>query len=91
MFYVVCYDISNDKRRNIVAKVLENYAVRVQESVFEIICDEEIIKEILNKLEPIVDKKEDSLRVYTICSSCLKKITVIGVGEVTKDIEVFVV
>ena len=35
MIYVISYDIDDDKRRNKISKVLEEYGVRVLESVFE--------------------------------------------------------
>ncbi|MCS7231165.1 MAG: CRISPR-associated endonuclease Cas2 [Elusimicrobiota bacterium] len=91
MFYVISYDITDDKRRNKVAKVLENYALRVQYSVFEIVCNKNIIEEILLQLESLIDKNEDSIRVYEVCECCLKKIKILGIGEVTKDLEVYVV
>ena len=35
MFYLVCYDIVSDYRRNKVSQLLEGYGIRVQRSVFE--------------------------------------------------------
>jgi len=35
MFYVISYDVSDDKKRRKLAKYLESYGVRVQYSVFE--------------------------------------------------------
>jgi CRISPR-associated endonuclease Cas2 len=35
MFYLVCYDVVLDRRRNKVAHILEGYGLRVQKSVFE--------------------------------------------------------
>jgi len=34
-FCVICYDLSDNRERARVAKVLENHMVRVQKSVFE--------------------------------------------------------
>jgi len=36
MFLVITYDISNNKARTKIVKILESYGFRVQESVFEI-------------------------------------------------------
>lgn len=91
MFYVISYDITDDKRRNKVAKILESYACRVQYSVFEVICEEEIIKKIISELKHVIKEDEDSIRVYSLCNSCVKKAIVFGVGEVTKEVEVYVV
>ena len=35
MFYLICYDVVNDRRRNRVSRLLEGYGLRVQKSVFE--------------------------------------------------------
>ena len=37
MHYTVAYDITDDKRRNRVAKILKDFGTRIQYSVFE--CD----------------------------------------------------
>ena len=46
MFYLVCYDIVSDTRRNKVSKLLESYGLRVQKSVFECVLDEQQYKSI---------------------------------------------
>ncbi|MEM4368187.1 MAG: CRISPR-associated endonuclease Cas2 [Candidatus Anstonellales archaeon] len=91
MFYVISYDITDDKRRNKVAKILESYACRVQYSVFEIICNEEIIDKIASELKNVIKENEDSIRIYSLCNSCVKRVIVFGAGEITKEIEVYVV
>ncbi len=90
MFVVVSYDIVDDKRRLKVAQKLEDYGTRVQYSVFECIVDEDKFKEMLNKLNYLIEE-EDSLRFYRLCESCLKRIKVFGMAEVTKDEEVYIV
>lgn len=91
MFIVVSYDIVDDKRRNKIAKELENYGTRVQYSVFETILGEEKFKELLPNLNSLLDENEDSLRIYYLCESCLKKTKVYGVGEISKDEEIYIV
>ncbi|MCS7179855.1 MAG: CRISPR-associated endonuclease Cas2 [bacterium] len=91
MFIVISYDIQDDKKRYKVSQILENYGTRVQYSVFECIIEEEQLKEIQEKTSNIIDKKNDSIRFYKICEGCLKKIEIIGIGEVTKDLDFYVV
>lgn len=90
-FYIVSYDIVNTKRRNLVAKCLENYGTRVQYSVFECKLDLEMYKTMQQELEKMIDVTEDSVRFYALCNSCEKKITILGCGEITKDEDVYVV
>lgn len=91
MFTIVCYDIVSDKRRNKVAKKLKDFGGRVQKSVFECILDEEKFKKMVNVITPLLDGEEDTLRIYRICNDCKKKTEVYGFGEITEDVEVYVV
>jgi CRISPR-associated protein Cas2 len=91
MFIVISYDIPDDKRRIKAAKQLENYGKRVQYSVFEAILEEEKLKEMCEKLVSIININEDSLRIYGLCNSCLKKTKLYGVGEISKDEDFYIV
>lgn len=90
MFYVVSYDIPDDKRRNAVAKTLLDFGARVQYSVFECIMDDGLLQELINKLSRIIVEEKDKIRIYDLCSKCEEHITVLGNGEVTKDKEVYI-
>lgn len=90
MKYVVTYDIMSDKIREKVADCLEDYGDRVQLSVFETDIDAGQYQKMVSRLEKLVDKKNDSVRIYPVCSSCLEKAKIIGLGEFLKDREVIV-
>lgn len=82
-FYVVSYDIVDDRRRARVAKILADYGDRVQYSVFELLLRKaEQLTEMERRLSRVVDTKEDSIRIYSLCASCLKRVRIIGRGEV---------
>jgi CRISPR-associated protein Cas2 len=66
MLYVIAYDISDNRRRNKVAKVLEGYGKRVQLSVFECDMSEKLLLELKTKLRKKVHAEEDSIRFYAI-------------------------
>lgn len=89
MFYIVSYDIPDDKRRNNVAKVLLDFGDRVQYSVFECIMDDMLREKMTSRLRKII-KEEDSIRIYTLCAKCEKTIMVLGSGKITKDENVFI-
>ena len=91
MFIIVCYDIASDKRRNKVAKKLKDFGERVQRSVFECILEDEKIKHLIKVITPLLDGEEDTLRIYKICKDCKKKTEIYGFGEITKDVEVYIV
>ncbi len=90
MFVVIAYDISNDKRRNKVAKLLLDYGNRVQYSVFEAELTKELLDELIRRVKPYINEKEDSLRIYKICNRCLEQITLIGNAELLLPEDVFV-
>ena len=89
MFCVVSYDITDDGRREKVAKTLLDFGTRVQYSVFECIMDDEALTRLGLKLGGIVSA-EDSVRIYTLCARCEKTVSVLGTGKVTKDENVYI-
>ena len=83
MMLVVAYDvdttnIGGDKRLRKVAKLIERYGSRVQNSVFEVILDPAQLVKMKSELEKIIDTKEDSVRIYRLGSTYQNKIEVIG-------------
>ncbi len=81
MFYVVSYDIADDRRRNRISKYLQSYGIRVQFSVFEMELSKEQSGIMKKGLKKLIEKKEDSIRVYQICADCRTKIESIGVDK----------
>ena len=80
--YFISYDIANPKRLGKVAKTLENFGLRVQFSFFQCEMEPRILEQLRDELLQIIDLKKDSLRIYPICSDCLKKTDSIGTGSV---------
>ncbi|TYQ16296.1 UNVERIFIED_CONTAM: CRISPR-associated protein Cas2 [Acetivibrio alkalicellulosi] len=70
--YLICYDISIDRKRRKVENILKDYGVRVQLSVFEcLISSRDLIKlseEFIN-ITPYLSKA-DSIRIYEQCTHC---------------------
>ncbi len=91
MKYAIAYDISDDKRRRHVVKILMGVAYRVQKSVFEGILSSDEIKEITTKLADIINPKQDSVRFYPLCESCNSKINMAGTGIMIEKINYIVV
>jgi len=91
MFILVSYDIIDDRRRNKVANVLKNYGERVQYSVFECILEKDRVEKLIETVNKLINKQEDSVRIYQICDACLRKTRVCGVGKITEDREMFIV
>lgn len=92
MFFLVCFDITDDRIRYRVVKVLKGYGMRVQKSVFE--CDnltEERFLRMKNGIEELIDHGEDSVRYYLLCRGCIRRIEYSGTGELPKNADFRVV
>ena len=63
MRYVVCYDITRDRTRNRVRKLLNGYGERVQYSVFECPIDAKQLCQLRSKLAEFALEGKDSIRV----------------------------
>ncbi len=85
MFYIVSYDIPDTPRRTKIAKILEDFGDRVQYSVFECLLEKELLEKMVDRLDKVVNDKEDSIRVYALCANCEKAIKIMGQGEVSKE------
>ena len=83
MFYSICYDITDDKRRNRVADILLNFGDRVQYSVFEAELDIRNLERLVDLVADAMKLDEDSLRIYPICEQCKAKIQIVGIGRIT--------
>lgn len=82
-FYILAYDIANDRRRQKIARLCEAIGDRVQESVFEAYLTAAELEKLLKKTAKVMKPAEDSLRVYTLCAACRGKIAAHGLGRVT--------
>ena len=87
MKYVISYDVVDDRRRGRVVKALLGYAHRVQKSVFEGLFSGQEIVELREKLEKLIEPKEDSVRIYPLCGTCEPKVLISGQGCRIEEIE----
>ena len=91
MFYVISYDIPDDRRRSQLAKVLKGFGTRVQYSVFEAHLNKRQYEELKRAVERLIEPAEDSVRYYALCSACVGRVEVPAVGDVTSDPQTIVV
>lgn len=74
IFCVIAYDIMDDRRRNRVIKIIEQYGIRVNYSVFECMFTNVQFKNTQEKIAKLIKFKEDSVIYYPICVDCFSKI-----------------
>lgn len=76
-FCVIAYDIADNRRRERVAKTLEECATRIQHSVFECHLTEREILGLAERLEQFVTA-EDQLRIYPMPQTAMREIIAMG-------------
>ena len=73
MHLLIPYDISDDKRRRVVDKILSHYGTRVNYSVFEVELSKPKFRKLIIALENNTHKKHDHVRIYVLGKESLKK------------------
>lgn len=83
--YVIAYDVSHRRRLYRVAKALEGWGVRVQESVFECWLTQAELTEIKRTLRRLIHPQQDRIRYYPLCPKDREYVRFLGDGELTRD------
>lgn len=78
MRFVVSYDVTEDRSRTKIAKLLIGVLNRVQYSVFEGEADERELTAVVERALSYLDPENDSLRVYRLCAACARQVTQYG-------------
>lgn len=68
--WVLSYDITDDRRRAAMSRILEGAGERVQYSVFECRLRPTGLNRLLQELVPLLLDEGDSLRCYPLCRRC---------------------
>ena len=77
MLHLIAYDVSNVRRLRRIARVCEDYGVRIEKSVFECNLDGRAFQELWSKLAGIVTEA-DSIIDYPIGLLDQRKILTLG-------------
>ncbi len=78
MLTLLAYDITDPKRLSRVARVCEDFGVRVQYSIFECRLEEAEFTEFWLRLLGQIDENEDRLVAYKIDARCAKETLTAG-------------
>lgn len=84
MNMLVAYDIAHERRLVKVAKILGDYGVRVQKSIFEVsIPSRRIMETMKGRIEKVIDHDEDGVKYFPLCGKCAETVEIIGQGVFT--------
>lgn len=91
MLVLVTYDVATigpggQKRLRKVAKICQNYGLRVQNSVFECQVDSTQFTKLKLELAGVIDSNQDSLRFYQIGTNYKTKVEHLG-AKPTLDVD----
>lgn len=87
--YLVCYDISDPRRLARVFKLMKGNGIHLQYSVFHCSMTWQSLLELKEKLNWIINEKEDDVRIYPLPSE--EKLIVMGCGDRVPDgLEIFI-
>jgi len=81
MLILVSYDISDNKRRNKIAKTLLDYGERVQYSVFECNLNQKLQNTLEKELKKIINAEKDSIRIYPMRADSAAQVKVLGLAK----------
>ncbi len=91
MFVLVAYDISDDRRRTRVMKLLQGYGQRVQYSVFECDLTPQQYAALRRELRSRLHDRADSVRYYTLCRACVATVEAANSPAVATSPSLYVV
>lgn len=89
MNMIVAYDIADPKRLTRVARIVSDYGVRVQKSIFEVMVSDRVFAEMKTRIEKVIVPEEDGVKYFPLCEKCAGTVEIIGQGLFTDPDEEF--
>ena len=86
MIDIIAYDIADNKRRLRVAKTLESWGYRIQESVFQLRLDTATLARVRSSLAALISDADDVIHIYPICSSCADRADILGAAVALDEV-----
>lgn len=85
-FYVIAYDIPDDRRRTKIHKILSGFGTWTQYSLFECFLSKKELVQLKAKLAKHLEDTLDNVRFYPLCVSCVEKVETVGGSPPNEDI-----
>ena len=87
--WLICYDISDNKRRYYVDKALQGYGERIQLSAFECVLQEHQFNQLHKELQQQITQ-DDAIHYYPLCQWCQAKRQSQGNGNINQHREFYI-
>ncbi len=79
--WLAVYDVADNRRRLRLAGVLDDFGDRVQNSVFEMLLEQDELPLVKERIAEAINPLEDKVRLYPLCDACGKKVVDFGPFE----------
>lgn len=83
-FCLIAYDIVSDTKRRQAENLVQRFAVRVQDSVYEGNLTRSEITQLLDSARRLLEPATNSLRLYRLCAGCARDVDCVGVRAVAQ-------
>ena len=91
MNMIVAYDIADPGRLQKIAKVMKDYGLRVQKSIFEVEVEEITFRQMRRRVEIIMSRAEDGVKYFPLCYRCADTLITIGLCSVMREKEDYLI
>ena len=79
--YLIVYDIHHPARLRKLAKIVQDYGIRMQKSIFEAKLLPSEFKNMMCRMQHIINPAEDGIKIFRLCQSCVSKRTGAGIEK----------
>lgn len=79
--YLIAYDIRHPTRLRKLAKIAQDYGLRMQKSVFEAKMTPSEFQNMKKRMQSAIEPSEDGIKIFRLCQSCAAKRTGAGRGR----------
>lgn len=88
IYAIIAYDVTNDKRRNRLFKLLSSYGARYQYSIFEVHLSPTKLLELEFEMRRLLNLHEDKACIIMLCQRCIERRKFLGehLDEVLEDV-----
>lgn len=91
MNMVVAYDIANPRRLHRIAKVMKDYGLRVQKSIYEVEVTPCQFVEMRRRAEAEMVVEEDGVKFFPLCGRCYDTVITYGRHLTNQELGSFLV
>lgn len=79
--YLIAYDIHHPARLQKMAKIVQDYGLRMQKSVFEAEMTPSELASMKKRMKAVIDPAQDGIKIFRLCQSCEARRTGAGIAE----------